>query len=362
MDPPALTMPPLKLTMMPTVGNEPVYQSCRERNSDGAQTRASRELLMDQLRNMIAQEDMDGYKCCDYLSLYFIQSNKQRATKKIDEGCRTSICGWMYRVADHFAIDREAQASFIEKVVSIALSFVDRVLSTNYCADRRTFKLISATSLHLAIKVHFPHMWQEVGSLLPDLSRGDFVLDDLIEMESELVHSLTWLMNPATAQGIAMSILALFPSHSSLNKVASMALFFAELSVCDYYFVTSSKLVVAVASILNASDISGSVHFQFPYRRSNGLHKHDWHSNARNLLSDLDCYVNWDEVSSARGRLWSLYRESSESISEHEIVGSPMPAKKPGHNLSPRVIQDYPSPTSCRDNRAHEFPDKYFKH
>ena len=79
----------------------------------GSGSNSSKELIYDQLCNMIAQEERDGYKCCDYLSYYpgrsSSENNKAKSSKSIDESCRTSICGWMYRVADHFAIDREGE-------------------------------------------------------------------------------------------------------------------------------------------------------------------------------------------------------------------------------------------------------------
>ncbi|KAL7530857.1 hypothetical protein ACHAXR_003714 [Thalassiosira sp. AJA248-18] len=314
----------------------------------GGETRASRELLYDQLCNMIAQEERDGYKSCDYLSYYPQEPERPKASKNIDEGCRTSICGWMYRVADHFGIDRE--------VVSIALSYIDRILSTNYCADRRTFKLISATSLHLAIKVHFPHMWKEVGSLLPDLSRGDFVLDDLVGMEKELVHSLTWLMNPATTQSVAMHILSLLPSgasRSTLNDVASTALFLSELSVCDYFFVTSRKSTVAIAAVLNASESAGFVPFESPHGVFDIPYQHDWRIPIEKLVSDIGYHIDWHEISSARERLWRLYSQSSESAPENQDVDPPIQSRKYSYGSSQQFCQDNPSPTSCIDHRMH---------
>jgi hypothetical protein len=77
----------------------------------GVDAQSSRDLLYDQLHNMIAQEKRDGYRCHDYLRFYSLQPEK-RKTPKIDAGCRTSICAWMYRVADHFTIDREGELMF----------------------------------------------------------------------------------------------------------------------------------------------------------------------------------------------------------------------------------------------------------
>jgi len=100
-------------------------------NNNNTRSQASSELLYDQLCNMIAQEERDGYKCCDYLSYYpgrspsssstDIRKSKSSKTKGIDEGCRTSICGWMYRVADHFAIDREGKLQICFAVIAYIL-------------------------------------------------------------------------------------------------------------------------------------------------------------------------------------------------------------------------------------------------
>ena len=241
----------------------------------------------------------------------------------------------------------------VSTVVAIALSYIDRTLSTNFCADRRTFKLISATALHLAIKTHFPTLWRDVGSLLPDLSRGDFHLEDMVDMEKEMVQSLAWLMNPATAQSIAMHILTLLPSNaprSTLNDIASKTLFLTELSVCDYYFVTSRKSVVAIAAVLNAYESSGF--FEYTHIDFGGrYHRNNWHLHVEKLFSDIGFLIDWNEISSARERLWSLYRQSSDSTLEQD-AGPPIPPKKSrkSNNSSPRYLQDYPSPTSCIDH------------
>ncbi len=216
------------------------------------------------------------------------------------------------------------------------------MLSTTYCADRRTFKLISAASLHLAIKIHFPHMMHEVGSLIPELSRGDFSHSDVITMEKELTHSLTWLMNPTTAQCIVLHILSLLrPSTptSIRNKIARSALFFTELAVCDYYFTTSRKSTVAIAAFFNASEsvvfvpyeYSDSEYYDIPFRN-------DWHAHLEEVCTNINFVIDWQEISSARDRLWSLYRESSESATQ-VITSSPISSMK--------TVYNKPSPTSC---------------
>ncbi len=117
MDPPGLTSPQsLKLTMVSSFDDHfPSHSQCNSVRGGiiyGVGAQSSRDLLYDQLHNMIAQEKRDGYKCCDYLSFYSLQPEKRKTPKNIDASCRTSICGWMYRVADHFTVDREGELSF----------------------------------------------------------------------------------------------------------------------------------------------------------------------------------------------------------------------------------------------------------
>jgi hypothetical protein len=65
----------------------------------------SRDLLYEQLYNMIAQEEREGYRCTDYLRHY--------SPRTIDESCRTLICAWMYNVVDEFEIDRESESMIL---------------------------------------------------------------------------------------------------------------------------------------------------------------------------------------------------------------------------------------------------------
>ena len=209
------------------------------------------------------------------------------------------------------------------------MSYIDRVLSANHCADRRTFKLISSASLHLAMKVHFPNKWKDIGKLIPDLSRGDFAIEDLVGMEMEIVKSLTWLLHPATAKSISVHMLSLLEMEipaSVLNKVASTAIFFVELSVCDYSFVTMKKSAVAISALLNATEQDIEVHLRL-----------------KKVISDIRCRVDWYEISFARERLWALHKQACFASSRTNMSF-----------LMPDIpkTEDFPSPRS-----AQHFPD-----
>jgi hypothetical protein len=203
------------------------------------------------------------------------------------------------------------------------------------------------------MKVHYPHRWREVGSIIPDLSRGDFALDDLISMEKELTHSLTWLVNPTTPQNIILQVLALLhpgASLSSLNAIADKALFLAELSVCDYFFVTSRKSIVAVAALLNASESAGYV----PFETSEG-YRNDWHTDIEGLLFDIGYDIDRHKVSAARERLWTLYRESTEPDLSLDITKSPIVSRMSIYDTS----TTNPSPTSCANHEVIWYSDQY---
>lgn len=66
------------------------------------------------LRAMIAQEDEESYRVCDYLKSY--QKSEDEGYDRDDGRCpllnstsRMSICEWMYRVVDYFGVDREGE-------------------------------------------------------------------------------------------------------------------------------------------------------------------------------------------------------------------------------------------------------------
>lgn len=326
MDRPGILIAP-SLELATAISSFDQYISHSPKNSaqvgiiHGVEAQTSRDLLYDQLYNMIAQEEREGYRCNYYLRFF--------SPRTIDESCRALICAWMYHVADEFEIDRE--------VVSIAFSYIDRVLSLNGCKDRRYFKLLSASSLHLAIKVHYPHRLREVGGIIPDLSRGEIALGDIVGMEEVLIRSLTWLVNPSTPQSIILHVLALLhpgTSTSSLIEISNKAQYLAELSVYDYFFITSRKSIVALAALLNASESAG----YFPFETS-VEYRNDWHTDIENLLSGIGYSIDWHEMSCTRERLWNLYRENTDSESGLDRVRSP-------NTSSQDVHQDHPSPTS----------------
>eukprot|EP00804_Cyclotella_cryptica_P021954 CCRYP_000909-RB/>CCRYP_000909-RB protein AED:0.30 eAED:0.30 QI:0/-1/0/1/-1/1/1/0/323 len=255
-------------------------------------------------------------------------------------------------------------------VVAVALSYTDRLLSLCQCPTRQLFNLISCTSLHLAIKIHSPWMWKEVGPLLPSLSRGDFDQERLVEMENEMTHWLQWYLNQTTPQCMVLHLLSLLDEDKKedsipsriLGQVADTALFLIELSVCDYHFVPIRTSMVAIAAILNAIEMVG-LDLDNVSRDASSFfsYRNDLRRQMNHVLSSIHYKVNWVKVASARERLWCLYRNSSEYCGSSVRQGSSTTGRgmsmgndTPPSPVTPKrlMVQQVSSPTSCCDANA----------
>lgn len=227
------------------------------------------------------------------------------------------------------------------------MSYVDRVLSICLCPDRRTFKLISSASLHLAIKIHSPWQWKEISPLLPDLSRGDFDSKRIAAMENEITQWLKWYLNQSTPQCMAMYILSLLKDipEEVLQSVTDMTLFLLEVAVCDYDFATVRNSVIAIAAVLNATEKIG---FDLCDFESDAFsYRNDFKHQIKGILSSVDYKVNRNEIPSARNRLWSLYRLSTECSMHQSMLLTPPPIA-PKRSIVEKVSS---SPTSVVDSK-----------
>lgn len=263
--------------------------------------------LEDNLHALVKQERSGNYACIDYLSIKTHQRNiydiikKDRCTMhqqgdaRIDEYCREQIVEWSFRVVDYFRIDRE--------VVALSISFLDRFLATCQC-DRSTFKLAATATLNLAVKLLHPCKLGDLG-ILSDLSRGEFNMGDVAEMESHILHSLRWNLHPPTPIAFAALLLEYIMIESSMQVTSAdmddlqdISSFFTELAVCDYFFVPLQPSEIAVASILNALE---------------GMfgHENKYASQVLNFARRMNMFQN-QNLSRISHRLWELYERSEE--------------------------------------------------
>jgi hypothetical protein len=260
--------------------------------------------LADNISALLQQEESKSYASVDYLSMTAWTSDMYQLMGRrpppdascIDEYCREQICEWLYRVVDYFRIDRE--------VVSVSLSYLDRFLGTCSC-DRSMFKLAATTTLYMAVKVLHPSKLEDLG-VLSDLSRGEFDMEDVAEMEQHILRLLSWRLHPPTAVALASLTLeyALADGIPSLSfddthEIKDTTSFFAELAVCDYFFTTLPPSTVALASILNA--VEGVLTYETDMTR-----------RVMEQIRALPFPMNLQQVTAARNRLWELYERSEE--------------------------------------------------
>jgi Cyclin, N-terminal domain len=224
--------------------------------------------------------------------------------ERIDPSCREKMCEWCYRVVDcgQFPCTRE--------VVAVTFSYVDRFLDRCNC-DRSTFKLATVTSFYLATKIYTGA--QISMSSLVQLSRGEFSLSDIQNMEKVLLTTLAWRMHPPTAQTIIHHVLMLFPltmAHGEPAKtIFDQAIFFAELAVYDYGFVAKDRYFVAVSCILNAIEVLEEF-------IDVSEHDEEWLLCCRNIITkDSD----QKEVEAAQARLWYLYGCSAQAKANRSV-------------------------------------------
>ena len=278
-----------------------------------------RDMVADNLRAMIMQEESGKYRCLDYLNttdphvsvyqlinkpdLTLSTRNGYGLNARIDEYCREQIVEWSFRVVDYFRIDRE--------VVAVSLSFLDRFLASCIC-DRTSFKLAATTTLHLAVKLLYPCKLGDLG-ILSDLSRGEFDMRDVSQMEAVILRSLTWNLHPPTSITFAALFLDCFfcsrvvsMSSTDLDDVYDVSLFFCELAVCDYFFAPQKASTVALASILNA--------LEGMFGPENGVAP-----EVLQLARELKLCVS-AELSIVRNRLWELYERSEECALHNDRV------------------------------------------
>ena len=271
-------------------------------------------------REMMAvlQQQDRSYSCQDYLGQTSITEDtdplKGAVTAAlehdIDIDCREKMIEWCYRVCDCriFPCERE--------MVAIAVSYLDRYVmklhqsSLSGGCDRPTFKLAAVTSFYLATKV-MSCMQIRIESLV-DLGRGSFNGDDILQMEHQILHLLEWRMNPPTVQSFIRQMWTMLPiSIRTIDSIYYRSIYFAELAVYEYEFVTNDRYWIAVACILNAIT---SQQFELKLLES---------TNEMDLLYDFmalskDMMERKELLQNIQSRLWYLYTCSAQVSEDSE--------------------------------------------
>jgi len=280
----------------------------------------------DRVNVMLCQEMSEAYQCKDYL----LRRRSEKAAEsqcdmsdddsvppplieEIDTLCREKMCEWAYRVVDHFNASRE--------IVAIAFSYLDRFVD-RCCCDRAAFKLAAMTSIYMATKVFNS---REISmSSLSELSRGEFDIAHIAEMEKIILSTLKWRMHPPTVHCFINHLHSLLPlpKGPTTRAIYNRATFFGELSLFDYSFVSQSRSLIAIAALTNAMEgMEGTVKTEEQTKFFEILHQ----------TLEMPQFTT-ETIDSIRNRLWYVY---SQSAQYHHDEASPPQPKTPKETKTP---------------------------
>ena len=205
---------------------------------------ASLEDVQEVVARMCRQE-ATTYKRTDYLN-----HDPTLEVEVADGTWRQRIIEWMYGVVDHCALRRDS--------VGVAAIFLDLCVERNLVDSRQEFQLAAMTALQLAIKLYDSTM-VKLDSMVK-LGRGQFQIQDVVEMERKLLTALQWHVHPPTSLCFLRQYLLLVPgSVSSMTRymLSEVTRFIAEISVCLYKFVKYPPSAVAYATLVIAMERIG---------------------------------------------------------------------------------------------------------
>mmetsp|Transcript_28358 Transcript_28358/g.65785 ORF Transcript_28358/g.65785 Transcript_28358/m.65785 type:complete len:320 (-) Transcript_28358:152-1111(-) len=164
----------------------------------------------------------------------------------IDEESRHVMANWCFTLVDYLSFHRET--------VSIAMSYLDRFMSTTQgkAVRKQVFPLVVMTCLYTAIKLHEPEAIAP--GTIAELSRGQFTEAEVVAVEAILLQSIGWKMNPPTALEFCHKFLAIMTNvpHERKHAILELAQFQTEVAVLDYHLVGVNASTVAFAALANA--------------------------------------------------------------------------------------------------------------
>lgn len=173
---------------------------------------------------------------------------------------REKISSFYFSVIDEKNLDR--------RIVSIALSYLKSFLARqpDEAPNARFYQLVMITSVYLAIKVHSSNIYKDGRPIIfikevANWSDGVFSTQDISEMETRMLSTLNYKMNPPVPlnfldilKPVLDADLLLIPQVK--QHIITISNWLCDVSVVDSYFSGVNPSSVAYAAILVAVDTS----------------------------------------------------------------------------------------------------------
>jgi hypothetical protein len=206
------------------------------------------QTTLDDVRDVVkrmCQQESAIYKRSDYLN-----EDPTLEVEVADGTWRQRIIEWMYGVVDHCSLRRDS--------VGVAATFLDLCMAQNLVESRHEFQLAAMTALQLSIKLYDSTM-VKLDSMVK-LGRGQFQVEDVVQMERKLLVALKWQVHPPTSLCFLRQYLQLVPNTvPSMTRymLSEVTRFIAEITVCLYKFVKYPPSAVAYATLVIAMERIG---------------------------------------------------------------------------------------------------------
>lgn len=170
------------------------------------------------------------------------------------------ISSFYYAVIDGKNLDR--------RIVSIALSYLKSFLARQPDESKGFYQLAMLTSLYVAIKIHSSNIYQGGRPMVfikevVNWSDGVFTTQDISEMETRMLSTLNYYMNPPVAQHFLDIITPMLDADLIIiplvkQHIITISNWLCEISATDSYFTSVKPSSVAYAAILVAVDTSSA--------------------------------------------------------------------------------------------------------
>mmetsp|Transcript_17842 Transcript_17842/g.36668 ORF Transcript_17842/g.36668 Transcript_17842/m.36668 type:complete len:435 (+) Transcript_17842:140-1444(+) len=236
---------------------------------------------------------------------------------------RRQIVEWMYVLIKYCKLKHEATAAAVYYLDAAVLC-----TSAPLVLSPRDYQLCAMTALHLALKVYdSPSVRVVKLGCLVKLGNGEFIEDDIIQKEQDLLRALNWRINPPTADCFLQRYLGLLPflddedagehdedadddstrdgdnstnyddqlgpierrRRERLLKLEEVASEYIEVAMARDRFLAVPPSVIAYASLLSAMEVTTDpnqrISRDYDRRQREHCCYYDWSTFLRNMTS-----------------------------------------------------------------------------
>jgi len=209
------------------------------------------------------QQEERYYRVSDYFSHSSIKNNTEDSSSSlfVNKSCRSLMADWCNNVgkackynSETVEIAMNCLDRFVESTITSSSSTSNAQEELMLLRDRGRFQLAVMAAFYSTVKIHEQEAIDP--KLLSTLTHGAHTPEDIEQMESELLRSLSWRMNPPTVMSFVRKILDVVPDNQLNSSEKRIILDITKKQIEQiangYEFSTYPNSYIAFASILNS--------------------------------------------------------------------------------------------------------------